>query len=66
MDRIDDLLVDSAKKPLAAAVKHALTFAQKVINKYYSRTDMSNIYHIAMGEHLYFSLFVLMADSWHL
>ena len=49
LDHIDDLLADSAKKPLNLAVKHALTFAQKVINKYYSKLEMSNIYCIAMG-----------------
>ena len=33
----------------SSSVKHALTFARKSINKYYSKTDLSNVYRIAMG-----------------
>jgi hypothetical protein len=49
MDRIDDMLSSSAKTPLNPAVKHALTFARKLMDKYYSKTDLSNVYRIAMG-----------------
>jgi hypothetical protein len=49
MDRIDALLSDAATEPLLSSVKHALTFAHKSINKYYSKTDLSNVYRIAMG-----------------
>ena len=49
MDRIDDMLSSSAKTPLHPAVKHALTFARKLMDKYYSKTDLSNVYRITMG-----------------
>jgi hypothetical protein len=49
MDRIDLLLSDSTTKQLSLSVKHALSFAHKSINKYYSKTDLSNVYRIAMG-----------------
>lgn len=49
MDRIDSLLNNAATEPLSPAVKQALSFARKSINKYYSKTDLSNIYRIAMG-----------------
>ena len=51
MDRIDALLSDVPAEPLSQSVKHALTFARKSINKYYSKTDLSNVYRIAMGEY---------------
>ena len=49
MDRIDALLSDTTVEPLSPSVKHALTFARKSINKYYSKTDLSNVYRITMG-----------------
>ena len=52
MDRIDALLSDVPAEPLSQSVKHALTFARKSINKYYSKMDLSNVYRIAMGEYL--------------
>ena len=52
MDRIDSLLSDVPVQPLSPSVKHALTFARKSINKYYSKTDLSNVYRIAMGKFL--------------
>ena len=52
MDHIDALLGDVPVEPLSQSVKHALRFARKSINKYYSKTDLSNVYSIAMGEYL--------------
>jgi hypothetical protein len=49
MDRIDLMLSGVTSEPLSPSVKHALTFAHKSINKYYSKTDVSNVYRIAMG-----------------
>lgn len=49
MDRIAAMLSSSAKTPLNPAVKHALTFTRKIMDKYYSKTDLSNVYCIAMG-----------------
>ncbi|KAG6848782.1 hypothetical protein C0991_012508, partial [Blastosporella zonata] len=57
MDRIDQMLkrssLDTAKtnsldKALEPSVKHALTFARSHLNKYYSKTDTSNVYRIAI------------------
>jgi hypothetical protein len=57
MDRIDDLLDNnSSDTSLNPAVRNALGFARKVINKYYSKTDMSNVYRIAMSTLNSFSL----------
>ena len=49
MDCINVMLSNSAMKPLNAAVKHALLFACKLMDKYYLKTDLSNVYSIAMG-----------------
>ena len=49
MDQIDAMLSSSARAPLAPGVKHALTFACQLMDKYYSKTDLSNVYCIAMG-----------------
>jgi hypothetical protein len=49
MDQIDAMLSSSSTKPLLSSVKHALSFARKIMDKYYSKTDLSNVYRIAMG-----------------
>jgi hypothetical protein len=49
MDRIDTMLSSSGRTPLAPGVKHALTFARQSMDKYYSKTNLSNVYRIAMG-----------------
>lgn len=50
MDRIDRMLKDSTSNvALTPSVRHALAFARKIVDKYYSKTDMSNVYRIAMG-----------------
>ena len=49
MDRIDTMLSSSSTEPLSPSVKHALSFARKIMDKYYSKTDLSNVYRIAMG-----------------
>jgi len=49
MDRIDSMLSNSVAEPLVPSVKHALMFTHKIMDKYYPKTDLSNIYWIAMG-----------------
>jgi hypothetical protein len=49
MDWINTMLSSSATTPLAPAIKHALTFARQLMDKYYSKTDLLNMYRIAMG-----------------
>ena len=48
MDQIDAMLKDSVLEPLSPSVKHVLSFACKLMDKYYSKTDLSNVYRIAM------------------
>jgi hypothetical protein len=49
MDRIDAVLHSTGATALTPSVKHALTFARKHLDKYYAKTDLSNVYRIAMG-----------------
>ena len=55
MDQINSVLRDAGTTALAPSVKHALMFACKLLNKYYLKTDLSNVYRVAMGR-LSFSL----------
>jgi len=43
------MLSSSVAELLAPSVKHALMFAHKIMDKYYLKTDLSNVYQIAMG-----------------
>ena len=49
MDRIDATLHYIGPTALNDTVKHALVFARKLLDKYYSKTDLSNVYCIVMG-----------------
>jgi hypothetical protein len=62
MDKIDDFLTNtivssSARRPIHNSVRKALNLAKTTLNKYYSRTDTSNVYRIAMGA-LMFHIFI--------
>ena len=48
MDWIDTMLSSSSAELLSPSVKHALLFAWKIMDKYYSKTDLSNVSRIAM------------------
>jgi hypothetical protein len=61
MDKIDDLITATVitssvqpagtpKRALHGSIKSALKLAKSTMNKYYSRTDESNVYRIAMSE----------------
>jgi hypothetical protein len=39
----------SRNPTLSPSMKHALSFAQMIMDKYYSKTDLSNVYWIVMG-----------------
>lgn len=56
MDVIDDFLTGASERDLFPAVKHALGLAKATLDRYYSRTDDSNIYRIAMGEWYFLSM----------
>jgi hypothetical protein len=54
MDKIDDLLTStivstSTHRPIHNSVCKALNLTKITLNKYYSHTDTSNVYCIAMG-----------------
>jgi hypothetical protein len=50
MDHIDSVLATNAiDKRYCLAIQAALTIGKKTLNHYYSKTDLSNVYRIAMG-----------------
>ena len=49
MNQINTMLSSSSTEPLSPSIKHALSFVRKIMDKYYSKTDLSNVYRIAMG-----------------
>ena len=50
MDHIDQYLTSSALNPLYhPAIKAALTIGKKLLNKYYTLTDHSEMYRIALS-----------------
>jgi hypothetical protein len=64
IDQIDAMLSESSTEPLAPAVKYGLTFARHVLNKYYSKTDDSNIYRIAVILHPQMKLKYFQRHKW--
>ena len=56
MDRIDEHLATSAENMrYSAAIRNALAIGKRTLNRYYNKTDHSEIYRIAMGTFLCFS-----------
>ena len=62
MDHIDEHLATAAidnEYPLA--IKAALALGKKTLNRYYNKSDQSEVFRIAMGTYfLAFSLFLLI------
>lgn len=51
MDRIDEVLASNAIDfTFSISIKSALAIGKKTLNRYYSKTDMSDIYRIAMSK----------------
>jgi len=51
MDHIDQHLATAARnKAYKPCIQAAVVMGKKLLNKYYSYTDHSELYHIAMGE----------------
>ena len=48
MDWINTMLSSCSVELLSPSVKH-VSFAWKIMDKYYSKMDLSNVYQIAMG-----------------
>ncbi|KAJ7065553.1 hypothetical protein C8F01DRAFT_982162 [Mycena amicta] len=69
MDKIDDLITTtivspSARRPIHNIVRKALNLAKTTLNKYYSRTDTSNVYRIAMVLHPSLKLEYFCLRNW--
>ncbi|KAI9463009.1 hypothetical protein F5148DRAFT_982533 [Russula earlei] len=64
MDQLDAMLSSSATTPLVPVVKHALTFACQLMDKYYSKTDLSNVYCISMVLHPQLKLKYFQQHAW--
>jgi hypothetical protein len=50
MDKLDSHLNPASKTPYHPAIQAAMKLARKKINRYYSMTDLSSAYRIAMGK----------------
>jgi hAT family C-terminal dimerisation region len=55
MDKLNSHLNPHMKKPYHSAIQAAMRLARKKINRYYSLTDLSSVYHITMGKLIYLS-----------
>jgi len=63
MDHIDKHLASAATDPLYSPAMHtALGIGKHTLNRYYNKTDYSEVYRIAMGKSL-LSLYFLKSDS---
>jgi hypothetical protein len=51
MDIIDSMIATTSEAPhkFCLAIRAALAVGSKTINKYYNKTDSSEVYRIAMG-----------------
>lgn len=64
MDDIDETLEMSIKnEKYSPALVHALTLGKRTLNKYYSQTDASELYHIALSMTVYSSLLTEQLSS---
>src|ERR1700753_435318 len=71
MDKIDDLITTTVvpatarrrQRVVHVSIREALALAKKTMNKYYSATDDSNVYRIAMGTHCIFLFLYLINRS---
>jgi len=51
MDHIDEYLATAATNPkLSLAIRAALAMGKRTLNRYYNKTDHSEVYRIAMSE----------------
>lgn len=58
MDHIDKVLATSSDSPrqFSLAIRAALAIGKKAMNRYYKKTDHSDVYRIAMGKTPFISL----------
>jgi hypothetical protein len=51
MDRIDEVLAtNTLDEQFSLSIKAVLSIGKKTLNQYYSKTDASDVYRIAMSE----------------
>jgi len=57
MDHIDKMLATSSDSlyKFSVAIRAALAIGKSAMNRYYNKTDQSEVYHIAMGLVFYYS-----------
>ena len=56
MDHIDEYMATACQNmKISKAIRSALTLGKQTLNRYYNKTDQSDVYRIAMG-----SLFLLL------
>ena len=57
MDHIDKVLMTTSDSPyqFSLAIRTALAIGKAAINKYYNKTDHSEVYCIAMGMSLFYN-----------
>ena len=54
MDHIDETLTNQARDPaIEPSIRAALSIAKKTLNRYYDKTDDSEVYRIAMSKYQY-------------
>ena len=52
MDHIDEYLATASQNPkYSEAIRAALALGKRTINRYYDKTDHSEVYRIAMGKY---------------
>ena len=57
MDHIDETLTNQARDPaIEPSIRAALSIAKKTLNRYYDKTDDSEVYRIAMSTYLIYCL----------
>jgi len=65
MDVIDDRLDTDSKSPsLRSSIREAARLAKKTLNRYYEKTDYSNVYRIAMVLHPNYKLMYFKNAGW--
>lgn len=66
MDKIDeDLATNALSSKYSAAVHVALSVGKKTLNRYYEKTDLSNVYRIAMSTYPFFAYLTFLIPSFY-
>lgn len=64
MDHLDQHLATSALDlSLPASIRAAATLGKRMLNKYYTMTDLSEVYRIAMGKAFFISFVSVLLNN---